>query len=242
MVETMTISICDLCTKPPLLPFRRLMPMKKHDVENLTHHCLSMPCVKTLCSKCCQNLLLVGSFLLQWQGKVQVNSSFCETELVNPGMTQDVVGGSKDDTHEESENPDRNNDKDDAAQNSDKDVKPFDATTTNNKLRPRGVHAQPVSDESNTYDVSNEEIEADEDDENDDDYEPEPKIMLPRIRGKPRLRDTSCLCPSCGKKFSSKEAVRRHQEFHHIRSFRCPKCPLTFKANYQRARHMVVHQ
>ena len=94
--------------------------------------------------------------MLQWQGKVQINSSFFETELVNEGMTEDVVGKSNNDNHndDDSENLDKNDDGDDVAQNSDEDVKPFDAATTQNRLAfsSRGVHAQRISADSNSHD------------------------------------------------------------------------------------------
>ena len=251
MVETVhrTMSICDLCAKPRFLPFGRLIPMKKHDVGNLTYHCLSMLCSKCskLCSKCSNNLLLVGSLLLQWQGKVLINSSFCERESVNVGMTEAVVGESNDDNHnddDDSEVLDENDDKDDAAQNSDKDVKPFDAaaTTRNGFLSSsRGVHAQRISADLDSHDKSNNRTEAKEDEDNDEDYESSPRITLPQIRGKHQPKHASCLCPTCGKERSSKDTLRKHQQHHCPWFLQCPKCPLSFRLKYQLKNHMLVH-
>ena len=108
IVETMhgtTLITCDLCGKPPLLPFRRLIAVKSGNVEAWTHGVLSLPSLEMICTKCCQNLLLVGSLLLQWEGKVRVKFSFCASASERRDLTEDFVNNDNDSNdHDETDN------------------------------------------------------------------------------------------------------------------------------------------
>ena len=107
---------CDLCGKPPLLPFRRLIEITNENVEAWTQRVLSLPSMRTICSKCCQNLLLVGSLLLEWKGKVRVKNSFCGSGVERKDLSHDF---------EEENGYDETDYGEEEAEEDSEDVKPF---------------------------------------------------------------------------------------------------------------------
>ena len=81
-------SKCELCLKCGSEGgFEMLLVASQEEVAEMTLNTISLGKSRTLCAKCCQDLILVGGLLFKWSQNVQI-AIFCSTDGIQVGYSR----------------------------------------------------------------------------------------------------------------------------------------------------------
>ena len=243
-------AVCHLCEKAALIPFRILMGVTNKDVEFATQKTISIKRSRTtLCNKCFQNLLLVGSLLFQWGTKIEVRISAGAGARSNATGDVPSMNGVVDHFPNE-------------------DVKPMiypggaASREGQSAFREAGLHqgvkieSEATAESDDANDLGSK-CDDEGEDEVDKDTNRSDKQTLSHIThqeefvspdqtkksksvSSPR-KECGVLCSTCGLQCEDQRSLKRHREDEHPRTFPCKKCGAKFKHNYQMMRHARVH-
>jgi len=88
------MAVCSLClNSAQKVRFNFLMDVEEEDVAEWTYNIITLNQTKKLCTKCCQDLRLIGGMLFKWRNRIQICMETASSS-VGPCKTNTVLGQS----------------------------------------------------------------------------------------------------------------------------------------------------